>query len=192
MLVAAVYGICVITFLFASRSGDFWLSPGKTLALLFATMCILNWTLEFVAAAIVNFRLGHPLPAGTPDNRGNILGIWYRSFAPALGYVVAIPVLVLAIFKSKQQTLSWRFVWIGFLVFDLLIVGFVHFDFWKYLPVQLSPRYFEIAMGIPVCLMIWAMILDLVRARPIDWWTAIIPSLIIIAWVLGTMLRLAA
>ncbi len=173
LLIAAIYGICVVTFLFAARSGDFWKSPGKTLSLLFATMCLLNWSLDLVAAAIVNARFRQPLPEGAADLSPFIFGTGYRDFAPTFGYVAAIPILVLAIYKSKQQSRSWRIVWIGFLVFDLLIVGFMHFEFCKYVPPQLATRYFEVAMGIPVSLLAWAMIITIVRRRPMDWWTAL-------------------
>ncbi len=191
LLIAAIYGSCVATFLFAAKSADFWKSPGKTLSLLFATMCILNWTLELIAALIVQSRLGPLLSVQTDRSAGYILGTWYRDFAPAFGYIAAIPILVLALFKSNQQSLCWRFVWIGFLVFDLLIVGFMHFDLWKYAPSQISSRYFEIAMGIPVSLLAWAMIITIARRRPMDWWTASIGTLIIVAWSVGTAIRMA-
>lgn len=191
-MIAAIYGICLVTFLFAYRSGDFWNSPGKTLSLLFATMCVLNWTLDAVAALVVQVRLATHIEPGTEDFRWAILGRDYRDFAPTYGYVLAIPILLLAVFKSKHQGLSWRLVWVGFLIFDLLIVGYMHFDFGKQLPFQVNQYYFEYAMGIPILLLTWAMIVTITRRKPMDWWTLSLSSLIIAGWAIGTTIRMAS
>ncbi len=45
--------------IFAYRSGDLW-GPGKILALVFATMCLLNWALDLLAALVMNYRMQVP------------------------------------------------------------------------------------------------------------------------------------
>ncbi|WP_053061156.1 hypothetical protein [Rhodopirellula islandica] len=42
LLVASVYGLSLAVFFLAVRSQHFWTSLGKTLALLFANMCVLD------------------------------------------------------------------------------------------------------------------------------------------------------
>lgn len=191
-LVAAVYGVCVTTFIFAWRSGDLWGSPGKTLALLFATMCILNWALDLVAAVVMNYRMQVQLPVGVRDTRGTIAGIWYPNFAPSLGYVAGLPILALAVYKTKSQGFSWRMVWIGFFIFALLIIGDFHFNTVQYLPISLRPWYFELAIGLPVVLLALALCVNLARRERVDWWTTVTAPLIITVWVIGIVLKATA
>ncbi|QDT03313.1 hypothetical protein K227x_16950 [Rubripirellula lacrimiformis] len=191
-LVAAVYGVCLTTFIFAYRSGDLWGSPGKTLALLFATMCVLNWTLDLFAAVLMNYRMQIGPPVGMPDTRGYITGIWYRDFAPSLGYVFGLPVLALVVYKTRLQGASWRMVWIGFFVFALLIVGTMHFDVDQHLPIAIRPWYFEIAIGIPIVLLALATGLSLLRRERLDWWTTITAPLIIVVWGIGVFVKATA
>lgn len=192
-LVAAVYGVCITTFIFAWRSGDLWGSPGKILALLFATMCVLNWGLDLYAAVLMNYRMQLPQPAaGVPDTRGYIAGIWYSNFAPSLGYVAGLPVLAFVAYKTRRQRVSWRFVWIGFLMFALLIVSHMHFNADRYVPTSLRPWYFEMAIGIPITLLVFALCFGLLRRERIDWWTTITAPLIIAVWGIGIVLKAAA
>lgn len=192
VLVAAVYGVCLTTVSFAIRSGNLWDSPGKILALLFATMCVLNWALDLFAAAIMNYRMQMELPVDTPDTRGFITGIWYRNFAPSIGYILGLPVLAFVVYKTRAQKVSWRMVWIGFLIFALLIVGAMHFDIDRYLPTAIANWYFELAIGIPVMLLAFATGLDLLRGQRLDWWTAITAPLIISVWCIGVVLKATA
>lgn len=191
-LVAAVYGVCLTTFIFAWRSGDLWGSPGKTLALLFATMCVLNWALDLFSAVLMNYRMLAQPPVGTPDTRGYIAGIWYRNFAPSLGYVAGLPILALVVYKTRLQRLSWRLVWIGFFIFALLIVGSMHFNADQHLPTSLRLWYFEIAIGIPIVLLTLATCFSGLRHERIDWWTTITAPLIIAVWGIGIVLKAAA
>jgi len=189
MLVAAIYGVCLTTFIFAWRSGDVWSSSGKTLALLFATMCVLHWALDLIAALVTNYRMQEQVAVGGPDTRGYIGGIWYRNLAPSIGYIAGLPILAMAVYKTKLQRLSWRMVWIGFLTFALLIIGFIHFDFGQYVPKSVRPWYFELAIGIPIVLLVLALLASLARHERVDWWTTIIAPLIIIAWAIGIALK---
>jgi hypothetical protein len=191
-LVAAVYGVCLTTFIFAWRSGDLWGSPGKTLALLFATMCVLNWGLDLFAAVLMNYRMRVQLPVGMPDTRGYIVGIWYRNFAPSLGYVAGLPILALVAYKTRLQPFSWRIVWIGFFVFALLIVGAIHFEAGRYLPISLQPWYFEFAIGIPIVLLALATCVSLLRRDRLDWWTTLTAPLIIAVWGISIVLKATA
>ena len=189
MLVTAVYGVCVTTFVFAWRSGDLWGSPGKTLALLFAMMCVLNWTFDLLAAVVMHYRMQTTLPEGVTDTRGYIVGIWYRDLAPSLGYVAGLPVLALVIYQTRRQPLSWRVVWIGFVVFALLIVAAIHFDARQFLPLSLRSWYFEMAIGIPVVLLTIALCRSLWRREQIDWWTGVTAPLIVSVWGIGVVLK---
>jgi len=191
-LVAAVYGVCLTTFIFAWRSGDLWGSPGKILALLFATMCVLNWALDLFAALLMNYRMLLQPPAGVPDTRGYIAGIWYGNFAPSLGYVAGLPILALVAYKTRTQKFSWRFVWIGFLIFAVLIVAEMHFNVGQYVPSSLRAWYFEMAIGLPVILLALALCFSLLRREQIDWWTTITAPLIICVWGVGIVLKAAA
>lgn len=189
VLVAAVYGVCVTTFLFAWRSGDVWSSPGKTLALLFATMCVLNWALDLIAALVTNYRMQEQFAVGGPDTRGYIGGIWYRNLAPSIGYIAGLPILATVVYKTRLQRFPWRMVWIGFLTFALLIIGFIHFDLGQYVPGLVRPWYFELAIGIPIVLLVLALLVSLARHERVDWWTTIIAPLIVVVWAIGIALK---
>ncbi len=166
--------------------------PGKILALVFATMCLLNWALDLLAALVMNYRMQVPLPQGATDNRGYIAGIWYRNFAPSLGYVLGLPILVYVIYKTRSERVCWRLVWIGFLVFALLIAGDMHFTFARHLPLAIQSWYFEIAIGIPVVLLAFAVCLSLARRDRLDWWTVVTAPLIIVVWVIVVLLKASA
>ena len=189
ILVATVYGICVTTFIFAVRSGDLWSSPGKILALLFATMCILEWSLELTAATIVNYRMQEDFTSSGADSRGFIFGIWYRNLASSLGYIAGLPVLVFTVYKTRSQRFGWWLVWLAFLIFALLIIGLIHFGANTYLPSPLRPWYFEIAIGIPICSLLIALITSQVRKDKLDWWTVLIGPLLIGTWVIWIILK---
>jgi hypothetical protein len=192
MLIAVIYGLCLTLFILAIRTGDFWISPGKTLALLFATMCMLNWSLELIAATITHFRLQTDLKQGAVDHRGVIFGIWYREFAVSVGYVASLPVLLWAIFKSKHQALLWRLAWIGFLLFSLLIVGYIHFGLQAYLSPKLSFWYFEAAIGVPICLLIAALVGSIVRGDSVDWCTTMTTIPVIAVWLIAIAIKYVA
>ena len=189
MLVAAIYGLCVTMFIIALRSRDFWLSPGKTLALLFATMCILNWSLEFIAAVVTHVRMQTDIEPGIVDARGYIFDIWYRSFAFQVGYVACLPVLLWVLYKTKHQPLSWRMVWVGFVVFAILMIGNAHFGFQNYVSTSLNRWYFEAAIGIPVCLLIVAVARSIVRRDSMDWWTTMTTIPVISVWCIAIVLK---
>ena len=192
VLVATVYGVCVTTAIFAWRSGHLWDSPGKILALLFAAMCVLNWTLELFAAVLVNYQMQEPLPVGTTDTRGFIAGTWYRNFASSFGYLAGLPILALVVYRTRTQRFSWRMVWIGFFIFAVLIIGASHLGFGGFLPMWLRAWYFEFALGIPVALMAIALCLAISRREPVDWWTAATAPLIMGAWGIGIALKATA
>ena len=175
--------------LIAARSRDFWLSPGKTLALLFATMCLLDWGLQFVAAVVTNVRLQSELAPGVDDTRAYIFGIWYRSFAVEVGYVASLPILLLVLYKTKSQHAIWRMAWLGFLIFALLIVGNVHFEFQRFISPRLNVWYFEAAIGVPVCLLIVAVVRSVVRRAPMDWWTTLTVIPVVSVWCIGVAIK---
>lgn len=182
MLIASLYALSVTTLIFAVRSGNLWSSPGKTLALLFATMCLLNWGLEFVAAMVMHVRMKTELPLGVEDHRGYLLGFWYRSFAAQIGYWASLPVLIWVQFKTRGQGLIWRLAWFGFLLFAVLVIGYMHLGFIYVVDPGLRDWYFEIAIGLPVCLLIVAMANCLVRREPLDWWTVMTVVPVVSLW----------
>lgn len=190
MFIASIYGLCVTMFVIAIRDRDFWSSPGKTLALLFATMCLLNWSLEIIAATVTHVRMQTDLAFGTNDHRGFVLGIWYRDFAASVGYVACLPVLLWVVLKTRTQPVAWRIAWIGFLIFALLIIGDLHFGLRNQVGLTLRPWYFEIAIGIPICLLMLAVADSFARRRPMDWWTVLTAIPVASVWCIGIAIRL--
>jgi hypothetical protein len=196
-LVASLYGVCVTTFIFAWRSGGLWSSPGKILSLLFATMCVLNWTLDLFAAAVMNYRMhlysqsvaletsivggGNSILSALGPSE-NIFGIWYRNFAPSIGYVAGLPVLAFVIYKTRFQRFYWQAVWIGFFIASLLIAGSINFDLDNFLPGAIGSWYFEIATGIPMILLAIALLVTVARREQLDWWTIVTAPLAIGVW----------
>ncbi len=65
-------------------------------------MCILNWALEFTAAGVTHARLSIPVAVGAEDERGYLLGIWYRSFAASVGYVAGLPIVAWVVLQNKE------------------------------------------------------------------------------------------
>jgi hypothetical protein len=192
MLVAAVYGLCVTMLVIAIRSGDLWSSPGKTLALLFATMCILNWGLDFVAASITHVRLPTELAPGIADERGYVFGVWYRRFAVDVGYVACLPVLLWVLYKTRNQGMLWRLAWMGFLFFAIAIAGDAHFGFRTYVHPPLYSWYFEVAIGIPICVLFTAFVHSLAKRKTVDWWTTMTVVPIFLVWCIGMVLKSVA
>jgi len=196
LVVASIYGLCLITFLFAIRAGRIWDSPGKVLALLFTAMCVLDWGLEASAATIVSYRVEHLVADGSNVARGvatpegYVFGIWYRAFAATVGYVAAFPLLVLVCFKTRRQTIAWRIAWLGFVIFDLLVIADIYLRARELLPGAVRDLYFELAIGLPMVLTAVALLYSLVRRLGIDWWTTVIAAPTVGFWVvvLGTKL----
>ncbi|PHQ35874.1 hypothetical protein [Rhodopirellula bahusiensis] len=188
VLVACVYGMSLSVYLLAIRSKPFWNSPGKTLALLFATMCLLDWTLDFFASSTVALRFLVDPQAGNSNTAGYVLGIWYEQFSARLGYLFGLPVLILAIIQSRQQHLTWRLAWVGFLVFDLAIVAVLNVDSIASFPRTVLNWYFEIALGIPVVLLAIAFFRGMVK-RDLDWWTVLTCVPVFVAWMVAVVMR---
>jgi hypothetical protein len=195
LLVASLYGLCLTTFLFAIRSGRIWESPGKILALLFACMCLLNWGLDAFAGAVASYRTSFelhtafPIARGVGDPRGYIAGIWYRNFAPSVGYVVALPLLAYVLVKTRNQRTAWRAVWMGFLAFDLLVIADIYFRASSFLPPNLDRWYFELALGLPLTLLAVALLDSIFRRERVDWWTAFVSLPLLVAWAIGLALK---
>jgi hypothetical protein len=189
ILVAMVYGVSLTTTFFAWKSGTLWDSPGKTLAFLFSVICVLDWSIQIAASIVMYYRMQGELVAGSPDNRPFITGIWYRNLAPAYGYAMGLPALLVAARKTKSQGLAWRMVWCSFLLFSILIIGQMHFNFEHYVPPSVSGWYFEIALGIPMILMAAAIGWNFIRGTPLDWWTTFTAPLVIATWCAGLILK---
>jgi len=200
LLVALLYGLCLTTFLFARRCGPIWQSPGKVLAMLFAAMCVLDWGLDGFAGALVSYRinLGHAelmnVSVGFADPRAYVFGIWYRDFAPAVGYIVALPLLAWILFKTKSQSRIWRAVWVGFFVTSLLLIAHIHFRaaVRDSAPMFVLQWYFELAFGLPSTLILLALTSSLVRRERIDWWTVVVPGTVLLVWCGGIALKVFA
>ncbi len=191
-IATTVYGVCLGTFLAAVRSRQFWASPGKVLASLFALMCVLDLALALFAAWTVHSRFQLVNPTQVTQELGYIAGIWYPEFSASLGYPLAIPYLVFVVFMSRRHRLMWRLVWCGFLLFDLLIVAVYHFSFIQHFPPLVRGWYFEIAIGIPIVALALAMCGDLLWRRSIDWWTGVIGSLTVGSYSLAVGIKLFA
>ena len=196
LIVASVYGLCLTTFLFAIRSGQVWKSPGKILALLFASMCVLNWGLDGFSGAVTSSRINFALPAGfdvsqrVSNSYGYIFGIWYRNFATSVGYVVVLPLLMFVLYKTRKQPVAWRVVWMGFLAFDLLVIADIYFGTSSLMPPYLRPWYFDLAIGLPLALLAVALLTSLFRKQYIDWWTAVVSLPLLLTWCVGVGWRM--
>ncbi|WDQ15198.1 hypothetical protein [Rhodopirellula sp. P2] len=188
LLVASVYGLSLAVFFLAVRSPPFWTSPGKTLALLFANMCVLDWTLDFFASSTVALRFWGDPQAGNSTTAGYVLGIWYEQFSARLGYILGLPVLILAIFKSKPQHFTWRLAWGGFLFFDLAILALLHVKFFGGLPSSLLNWYFPITLGVPVVMLAIAFVRGLAR-RELDWWTVLTCLPVMAIWLIAVVMQ---
>ncbi|KLU05050.1 hypothetical protein RISK_002812 [Rhodopirellula islandica] len=99
-----------------------------------------------------------------------------------------MPVLILAIVRTKPQHFTWRLAWVGFLIFDLAILSVLHVDVFATLPLGLLNWYFPIALGIPVVLLAIAFIRDLTR-RELDWWTVLTCLPIISIWLISVVMQ---
>lgn len=201
MAVAAMYGLCVTMFLCALRAGRIWDSPGKVLALLFATMCVCEWSLEAVSGAIVSSRVAEwpgTITDAAPNSpglaagvgAGHVAGIWYRTFAPKVGYVLGLPLLALVLFKTRHHSLAWRWTWGAFLLFDLALV----FELWASVAAKLQaglrPYYFDLAIGLPMALMLIALVDTCSRRRTLDWWTGLVAVPLAAFWLATLVLKL--
>ena len=182
LLIAMVYGTSVATAIFAFRTANFWNSPGKILAVIFSLLCLLSIALDLFSAAIVGHRYAQDAPIGLPDNRSFIYGIYYRNFAPSVGYIAGLPILAFIVFKAFKTDAQWKLVWCAYLLFAFLMTGLMHMNFRQLVPPDVGYWYFEIAIGIPVVLTLFALSTSMVKRKPIDWWTAITASISILAW----------
>lgn len=194
-LVAFIYGMCLTTFLYAYRSGQIWQSPGKILAMLFAAMCVLDLGLSAVAGAIVSYRVNHDpgdlgFTRGVSDQRGFVLGIWYSSFSARIGYSLSLPLILLTIWKTTAQSVAWRLVWVAFLIFNLIVVADLYFQIGTQLPITVAGWSFELAISVPLGMIAVAMLVSLFREHHVDWWTAIIATPLLIAWVIAMTVKL--
>ena len=192
VLVAAIYGLTLTTFVFAWKSGDIWNSPGKILALLFSTMCVLNWALEFTAAGVTHARMSTPIAIGAEDERGYLLGIWYRNFAASVGYVAGLPIVAWVVYKTRKQRITWRLVWFAFLAFSILCIADLHLGLSQLLPYRIRQWYFELILGLPVIMLSYALFETVLRRERVDWWTAFTATPVIAVWCIGMVIKLAA
>ena len=182
LIVAAAYGCSVASFIVAFRSHGFWDSPGKTLSLLVASMCVIDWSLSLVAIAIVRNRLRTAVSVGITNENASILGFWYSNFAPAFGYLCSLPLLAFVIYRTRRQGALWRLAWVGFLCFAIGIVALFHSDFHRFLPRSVIQFWFPICAAIPTFATILALSGDLIRGRAVDWWTTFGAATVCIVW----------
>jgi len=168
------------------RSQPYWVSPGKTLAMLFATMCILDGCLDLLASTIVAGRFAAQSVPSEANPDGYPFGIWYRGFAASIGYVLALPLLLLVLIKSRQQHATWRLAWCGFLIFTIAIIAHLHFRL--SLPEHWQDWYFEVAIGIPIVLLAIAFLRGLYR-NELDWWTSLTCVPVILTWCIAVGMK---
>ena len=183
--VSSIYGLSVVTWFFALRSGNVWQSPGKVLAMLFGGMCLLNWGLDTFAGAWMAYRVRDVwvvYPAPIPHHLGYIAGIWYRSFAVKLGYPLMAPLFLVVVFKARHQPIPWQLTWWAFFAFDLAMITASHNQWNSWFPRSMQPRFVVDAIGLTMICMAIALLWDVVRRRPIDWWTMAIPVPSVILW----------
>jgi hypothetical protein len=183
--VSSIYGLSVATWFFAIRSGHVWQSPGKMLAMLFGAMCLINWGLDTIAGVVTAYRVRDVWtvpPILVPHHLGYIGGIWYRSFAVKLGYPLMAPFFLVVMVKARRQPIPWQITWWAFFAFDLAMITASHNGWNAWIPRSRQPRFVVDAIGLPMICMAIALLLDVVRRRPIDWWTMAIAIPSVILW----------
>jgi len=186
VVVSSIYGLSVATWFFALRSGNVWQSPGKVLAMLFGGMCLLNWGLDTIAGVVMAYRVRDVWavpPTLVPHHLGYIAGIWYRSFAVKLGYPLMAPLFLVVMVKTRRQPIPWQITWWAFFAFDLAMITASHNGWNAWIPLSMRTLFVVYAIGLPMTCMAIALLLDVVRRRPIDWWTTAIALPSVILWV---------
>ena len=203
-LAAFVYGTCLSLFLIGARTRDFWKSSGKIILMIFALICIIDWSLTIFANSMIISHISVvevPPPANgfsavsdvsyvTPG--GIVFGYYYQNLPGEIGYWRGIPVLLLALYRSREQSKLWKFVWIGFLCFTTLML--LLFTGWQerlfHLPSRYRVFYFIVALGIPIVAMVVAYLNDLIRKHHVDWWTTLACTLLPVAWLVMVTVHL--
>lgn len=207
-LTAIVYGTCLSLFLIATRIQDFWKSPGKIILMIFAMICIIDWGLTVFACSMIKQHISvtetvnastlGPIPVSYPTSdvsyvtaEGNIFGYYYQNLPGQIGYWLGIPVLLFALFRSREESKLWKLVWIGFLCFTVMML--LEFTGWRAklfsLPMSYRQFYFPVVLGIPIVAMVVAYLNDLMRKHAIDWWTTLACTLLPVAWLAMTSLQ---
>ncbi len=162
--IATAYGTGFALGFYALRSEKFWHSPGKILLLIFGIMAILDFGITAIA-------LNHALFTRVPTFGSMSL----HSASSEMGYALAIPIGIIVLIRAQTVWLFWRFVWISFMVFAVLMVLDLHGDIKDYLgfPLNSFRVYFAIAGGLPCAATVLAITTDLLLRRTIDWWTVV-------------------
>lgn len=203
-LTAIVYGTCLSLFLIAARTQDFWKSPGKIILMIFAMICIIDWGLTVFACSMIIQHISvieAPPPASAlgaisdvsyVTAGGYVLGYYYQNLPGEIGYWLGIPILLFALFRSREESNLWKLVWIGFLCFTVMML--LEFTGWRAqlfsLPMSYRQFYFPVVLGIPIIAMVVAYLNDLVRKHAIDWWTTLACTLLPVAWLAMVSLQL--
>ena len=182
MLIAGTYGCALALFTIAARSKQFWNSPGKTLSLIIACMCLMDWSLTLIATLVVRARLSVELASGVADSRGTLLGIWYHDFPAEIGYVLSLPMLAFVIYKTQGQRLAWRITWFGFALSAICVATEIHFDLSPYIPRFVLYYSYPILWAIPTFATLIAMSVDLMHQHPVDWWTRYGAATVFFVW----------
>ena len=186
-ITAFVYGTCATLFLFAVVSKDFWKSPGKISLMIFTLICLIDWGLSTFAYTMIvqNVEVVEEMLYVGNDHviafegvsrsdwvtpNFEIFGVHYSNFAGKYGYFMGLPFLLLIVFKSQEQSWLWKLVWCGFIFFSVAMI-LLFFNRPIPLPILLQPHYFSLALGVPMILMVSALVGDLVRKHKVDGWT---------------------
>lgn len=199
-LIAAVYGTCLSLFVIAVRTKGFWRSPGKITLMIFAFICMLDWGLGYFAARMIigciqweessrGIFNGMAFMSPVSHSRfvsdsGHVFGVYYQNLPGTYGYVIGIPFLLFVLFRSREESWLWKFVWLGFLIFSSLMM--LDYYGWKH---KLFPwigpyqrYYFTFALGLPMVAMTIAFVNGLIRKHNIDWWTIVTCTMLPALW----------
>ncbi|QDT04858.1 hypothetical protein K227x_32550 [Rubripirellula lacrimiformis] len=183
ILIAGAYGCAISLFSIAARSKQFWASPGKTLSLIIACMCLIDWILTLVATLVVRARLSVELAPGVSDLRGELFGIWYDVLVEEVGFVLCLPILTFVIYKTRRQRIAWRVAYNGFLVFAICAATWNHFDLSPYIPRFVLYHWYPICMAIPAFAILIAICVDCVNQHSVDWWTLYGAASVFSVWI---------
>ena len=203
-IIAIVYGTCLTLFLIAARTRDFWKSPGKIILMIFAMICIIDWSLTVFADSMIIQHisviqgpppvngLGAVSDVSYVTANGYVFGYYYQSLPGQIGYWLGIPLLLFTLFRSREESKLWKFVWTGFLCFTILML--LEFTGWRAQWLNFPPGYmafhFFVAIGIPMVAVFVAFTSDLIRKREVDWWTTLTCTLLPVAWLAMVALNL--
>ena len=182
-VLAIMYGTGLALSVFAFRTRSIWDSPGKIIALIFGTACVIHLGLDLSAAGLLAYRFKYSIEEANAyvpliaDARGLIFQTWYENIAVYYGYILLLPFLAYVVFRTWSQRSIWKIVWVSILIFIVASIGRLYFNSHHWFPSTIAKHYFTISISIPILAIMFSFGWDLVFHRGrLDWWTILSAS----------------